>query len=94
MASEVSLTREDALFSADRKKNSERARENIDGLRQIIDHEQGSVVIAGAGSFIRSILSPSMLSLAQAHPRTNVRLAEIPTRQRDPDGALTRRIIR
>lgn len=76
---EVSLTREGALFLPTVQRTLDELESAIDGLRQIADHEQGSVVVAGAGSFISYVLSPSMLRLAQAHPRINVRLAEAPT---------------
>ena len=76
---EVSLTREGALFLPIVQRTLDELQTSIDGLRQIAEHEQGSVVVAAAGSFISYVLSPSMLRLAQTYPRINVRLAEEPT---------------
>lgn len=76
---EVSLTREGALFLPIVQRTLDELQTSIDGLRQIAEHEQGSVVVAAAGSFINYVLSPALMKLAQQYPGIDVRLAEEPT---------------
>ena len=61
---DVSLTREGAIFLPTVQRTLEELENSIEGLKQIAKHEKGSVVVAGAGSFISYVLSPSMLQLA------------------------------
>lgn len=76
---EVSLTREGALFLPIVQKILDDLERAIDELRQIANLDQTSVVVAGAGSFISCVLSPSTLRLARTHPLINIRLVEAPT---------------